>query len=648
MNYAQVFEKMPSALISELNRQPWLKDYTSSGQSLPELLASEIYMQELMDRMAENELKALRYIVMDVGCRAFSGEELERLASASMSGAEIRASLVALRRYGIIVAMRKSWGEQILFLPQDGFEVWHALLLQGEEESAAAPPEELDILNKQGFGSRGLAQDLLHLMSYAASYELPLTQKGSLNKKQVTKLHELLRIKTDEEPTLPISWRFSEVYGLKLSVLLDVSFRMFFLHGTSDKLLINKEPWSLWLKKSFEQQQTDLYLLWKSYFFPAELWLQHSMLLIENMPKGQWSSIDQVISWLERNIRMEHVPQGYKQQLLQTWLMPLQMFGWLELAQDRSNTIWFRRFVEARLPVWQQNTNDSDALPCIYVQPDFELLLPPEAPPFVEWEIASFSDVLGSDQVRTYRITKESVHRACEAGQSWEGIIAFLKRYSLYEIADSVLVTLEQWGRQYGTLYFAEVVLLRCHHAELAKRIAESERCQHFLLGKLGEQDLLVRGEYIQEFRKQLEKIGIYPKKSVEAMKGKAQGEANLTFNHNGLFATRDPLRIYDLEPALHSMEDIYPDFQEVPALWLKEYRAYHTSTRKDLIRKAIEWKSLLKLRKAGEDCYIAPRALAEDQAGWTLVGREATREVRLRLGDWDEMQLILPGINGP
>ncbi len=74
----------------------------------------------------------------------------------------------------------------------------------------------------------------------------------------------------------------------------------------------------------------------------------------------------------------------------------------------------------------------------------------------------------------------------------------------------------------------------------------------------------------------------------------------------------------------------MYPDMQDIPISWIKEFREYHGSTRKDMIRKAIEWKSVLQLRKEGRNRFIIPRMLREDRSGWILEGLEEYQEISL------------------
>ena len=87
--------------------------------------------------------------------------------------------------------------------------------------------------------------------------------------------------------------------------------------------------------------------------------------------------------------------------------------------------------------------------------------------------------------------------------------------------------------------------------------------------------------------------------------------------------------------------------------MWLKDYRTYHVSTRKEIVEKAIEMKTLLQVRMNGTDYRVAPRKVQDTRGTWWMTGVEQRKdrlpqalEVRWHAGEWDEMKLILPGIN--
>ena len=116
--------------------------------------------------------------------------------------------------------------------------------------------------------------------------------------------------------------------------------------------------------------------------------------------------------------------------IMNTWMVPLSVFRFIELGTDQDDHLWFRWLIT---PIQEALHNKDDELrssemnvkvhPSLYVQPDFEMLLPPDVSLRTEWDIAAFADLQTTDLVRTYRITKESFYRACEKGMSSEEMI---------------------------------------------------------------------------------------------------------------------------------------------------------------------------------------------------------------------------------
>jgi hypothetical protein len=64
------------------------------------------------------------------------------------------------------------------------------------------------------------------------------------------------------------------------------------------------------------------------------------------------------------------------------------------------------------------------------------------------------------------------------------------------------------------------------------------------------------------------------------------------------------------------------------------------------MIQKALEWKACLKLRRAGTDTLFIPLRLDGIRDDWAVTGVAQAAEVRLTPDQWEEMQLILPGVN--
>jgi hypothetical protein len=661
MRYNQVFTKMPETLLQHFARQEWALPFLKQAEDYVDLLSSKEMMKELSNRLSKLERWTLQLIVVKIGCEMFTIEMLEKQAASFRSGAEVRVAISGLRRFGILIAFRKSWGELLYALPVDGFSIWQALLLPKPETEIQEQLPLLESIEVSPSGSRGLAQELFVLAVYTAHHDLSLTTKGTIHKKQLQKLKDQLRL-------LPMEWNgsyltcgSSEPYEFSFAVLLDIALRLGILRFEANMLVIETKAWGEWLRFTFEQQQIRLYGLWKELYVDAPLWLQHGTALIDRLPRGEWCSLAELMDWFTlHQIQLSPLqPQELKEALYHQWMIPLHAYRWLDVALDSRGEVWFCWLIDTHASCKQVEEPNMEANLSFYVQPDFELVLPPTIPPYLEWEVAAFADPISSDEVRVYQISKETFHRALESGKSADEIVGFLECSAIYRMPSGVTSALTEWGEQYGKLQFADVTLLRVRSKEIAEVIISSEKCRPFILSALNAADFIVKKEQIPQFTQLLEQLGYCPQLLLAHEANHASQQLKLPDtdsstapknqdknSRKGLFDLRDTYSMYELAPSLTEVEDHYPNLQDIPKLWLKEYREYHGSTRKDMIRQAIEWKSYLKIRKEGVDRRILPYKLQEDRSGWTLIGMENRQEIILQSEDWKEMKLLLPGIN--
>ncbi|MBP1996472.1 helicase-associated domain-containing protein [Paenibacillus eucommiae] len=674
MKYKHVFDKMPAFMLEQLQIQGWALPYLQQGSELSELLASEGIMRELQhNKLNRSERVVLQHIVTLIGSDMFTLDQLGKQVGIYRSGAELRVALEGLRKYGIIASFRKSWGDLLYALPEDGFAVWQQLLLSGIQTMTEAELDGLERTESEltAGGSRGIAQELFTLLAFAAQEDLIVTAKGLLHKKQLQKLMERLHLpqagcegaETTYLAAGGAAGSWSGAYEFGFALLLHCALSQGLLVQESSVFKLNKEALALWLELSFEEQQVRLYELWKGLFLNVPVWLQHCIAWIEKLSPERWCAVDDIVQWL----LYHQIPQDFSGQkeleeaLLRQWLVHLQAYRWLDIAVDKKGELWIQSLMSERMEMRLAGTtgltaqktsgqiSEKGAL-AFYVQPDFELLLPPSVPSAIEWEVASFANLKSSDQVRTYQLTKESFLQALERGGDGKAIIDFLERYALYEISPGVLLTLHGWEEQHGKLVFMDVTLLRVHSVEIAEVVRKSEGCSPYIAERLNEVDFIVERKHVKPFVEQLTRMGYNPKNAVskEEIPAAQNRFKAKELPKTRLFDSRAPYPLYDFAPILTRFEDLYPNLQDIPALWLKEYRDYHSSTRKDMIRQAIEWRSSLKLRKEGMERSVIPHSLLEDRNGWTLVGVEDNQEINLHSTDWEEMKLLLPGINDP
>jgi hypothetical protein len=649
MNYRQSFSKMPESMRHHFEKQTWLPTLQQGGDYV-DLLTSKEAMGRLHLLLSERECWILQLIVKRLGCSMFTLEMLEKLAAPFRSGAEVKIALAGIRKYGVILTFRKSWGELLYALPFEGFAIWQMLLLEEPESKSRDQVPTLGEIDGTSAGSRGIAQDLFALVSYTAFHDLQLTAKGNLPKNLLQKLKARLHL-----PDIP--WKLTTLAEIKsgspefgLDLLLDFALRLGLLLKNADCLIVDTNAWRQWLQYTFEQQQSKLYNLWKDLHNSAPLWLQHGMAVIEGLPKERWCTLKEIIRWLERHVTTETTLSFEERgdDLLRQWLLPLHAFHWVEIGVDEQGVVWFHWLFDHWLSAQAHEPERHADADAFYVQPDFELLLPPTVSPHAEWEVAMFADPVSSNAMRIYRMTRETFYRGLELGKSGQEIVQFLASHATSKIPSGLEQTLMEWGKQFGKLQFVEVTLLRVSTPEIAETIHTSESCYPFILSRIGEVDFIVRKEQSVQFHKHLQQMGYHPQLSKPPQMSSVVPPTPETGQRKGWFPLEPSNPVYDLASSFEDMDQMYPHLQEIPPLWLKEFREYHGSTRKDMIRKAIEWKSYLKLRKEGIERQIMPQSLREDSKGWMLLGMENAQDILLRSEDWKEMKLILPGINDP
>ncbi|NOU68282.1 hypothetical protein GC096_30085 [Paenibacillus sp. LMG 31461] len=666
MKYEHVERKMPISLKESIVRQPWCSALRTSGESLEEILTLPTHLAELYLHLSSDEKRTLRLVLSTFGCLPFTGERLEKEAVLQMSGAQVSLGLWGLRRYGVIVAFRKSWGEQLYTLPEDAFAGWQSLVFPAVRLTEQSNVDVLSDLSDhmadmdEGVPSnpRGLAQQLFHCMvNCSRQSELSLTSKGTLHKKQLQKITEHVSLPARIVTQSGLTYAFTDVYDEPAALMLELGMRMGFLYKNEagNRFLFHHRHFKRWIQSSYEHQQAQLYRIWRQALIPAPVWLEHGIAFMERATVLQWYSLSELLQAVRSCYSIGHKPmdeETLRQELMTAWIRPLSTFRFVELAENQEGQLWFRWLITPMLRSGELSDSLNELAvrtdPSLYVQPDFEVLLPPNASLRLEWGVAAFADLQNTDLVRTYRLTKESFQRALDHGLRSSDVIQVLRDHAYYEIPEQVIITLQQWEEQKDKLYLTDVTLLRCQTNEVAEALLRNEKCRNLLGERMGETNFIISRAHIKHLTKCLEAMGFHPNQSaIPNFLSDEEPEIPLWNEPQlGLCYSKDTIQLYEIDPYLPRREDLYPDMKQIPMSWIKELRDYHASTRKDMIRKAIEWKSVLQLRKEGRDCFIIPRMLREDRTGWILEGWEEYEEVAWTSEDWKEMKLILPGIN--
>ncbi|WP_281887853.1 helicase-associated domain-containing protein [Paenibacillus sp. YYML68] len=696
MNYDQLLALMPAELRASIEAETVYASWLSRGQTLEQLWSDDVVLETICNRLAGAERKVLVAVVSRIGSEPFDDARLERTLGTSMSGAETAAGLAGLRRKGLILAFRKTWGELLYVLPSDALPRWQRLLFANaaEWESAeqvAGPSVEPIACTVRPI--REPAVTVLDLLVFSAKQELKLTKGGVLMKRTVQRLGELLGWQQDDFCGVPLKHAHADTYPLPVALLLDWLLRLGLLAEQQGELKVQKSALHTFLSGTRSLQNDQLYALWRGAAWPQASWLQHAALCLEAAPEGAWLEPAAIVSKLQRAGLLPAAGEEhrfeYVRRLEEQWLRPLHALGWLEkglAGGEATRTVYAwhcRPFTSVSSVMSGTSVSQGTAVLAMsadtameaeapfVLQPDFDVLIPPDAPLKLQWELLCFTEALKRDTLSVCKLTKSSVKHALEQGRCADDILCFLEKHCAYGVPDNVRIAVEQWARPFGLTKLSRAVLLRCADVDTASAIGRLPHAAKYLAEPLGELHYRVEEEHVPALAAALEKAGFMPEVALDG----AGEHASLRYpqlvsadeeeetvrtaaaadgNCQGLLYARSSLAYYQLETRLPESHDLYPELRDIPASWLKDYRSYHASTRRDIVERAIALRTLLQIRRNGADCRIVPRKVQDTRGTWCVTALERggtseeanTGELRLLADEWEEMKLILPGIN--
>ncbi|NQX43831.1 helicase-associated domain-containing protein [Paenibacillus tritici] len=295
------------------------------------------------------------------------------------------------------------------------------------------------------------------------------------------------------------------------------------------------------------------------------------------------------------------------------------------------------------------------------VQPDFEVLVPPEVPYAVRWTLAGYAELLHNEDLWSFRLTRERLEAAAEQGSDPSEVIAWLSAHAAGGLPEQVELSLRQWARGIGRTVLADVLLLSCAGEQEGQDIAEHPRLQD-IVTRIGPLHFIVRPEAAGQLRKELTAAGLAP--SVRT------GGANEDTGQQRLFEPFAPsgaTRCYELPSAAGErgllgtgpspqllpldrdsrMKLELPGEEAVPQMWFNQWRQYHITTAQKIMEQALGWGIKVRLSHQGRAAEFIPERISGRP--WKVRGilllpdTETAEEIELAAEDWEEMKLLHP-----
>ncbi|ANS75011.1 hypothetical protein AWM70_10690 [Paenibacillus yonginensis] len=255
-----------------------------------------------------------------------------------------------------------------------------------------------------------------------------------------------------------------------------------------------------------------------------------------------------------------------------------------------------------------------------FVQPDYEILVPPNTSYTIRWELELCCELISADIMTTYRLTRESVEKAMNGGRKLDEILTFLERHALSGVPAAVSLAVREWGAGAGRTSLLPATLLHCPDEQTADRIA-AEPAVEGALERVGSRHFIVEDTHLKPVYQMLERLGLVPPDQlgetaarkagyprISLVEQAVEGRPQETCVPEAWIYAGKPFRLYPSDARIPNLEELFPGLRHVPASWTSELRAYHASTVKLLLQQALAWKAGVELRLDNGICTALPK----------------------------------------
>ncbi|MGQ3477653.1 helicase-associated domain-containing protein [Paenibacillus sp. TY11] len=681
--------------------------------------------QDSWNELSSDELLVLRRCFIRYAGQPMKEEEPIQLTRGALSGVETKLALHGLRVRGWLEAVTKSWGERILYIPVHRLPDLYDMLLEQNPMNIMHTDHPMTVHEAM----TGLESELLHALSRIAVQGVPLTAKGTIHKRSLQKLNELTPFRPEDLEGLGLHYAHAELYPVQTVVMMDLLLSLGLLVKETVSFRIQEAELATWIRLSAWQMRKHIFATLMERYGKAEASMQHFRYMLcaayRYVGTEGWLSIKCLLQWMlqvgliaqesssgedsKNSALLDFVStlsnsesyegetvsdfslNGHYMDEMKGWLKALTAFGMGDWGQATSGELCFRWNVSVVDMLRFNNDKDTQQEQgTFYVQPDFEILVPPDVAYDVRWRLECCCERVTGDRMVVYRITRESVTEAIELGMKAKAIPALLDKYSRTGVPDHVRMAVEQWAGNVGRTAFATVTLLRCGTQEDADMVARHPALEG-LLERLGDRDFIIPANSAVKIRKTLAAIGLSPRCEPEGVDepthhyplmaetenvGSGIPDSQISPDHSGgndktvgemefdpiqvrpifsqegragLVYTGRTLHFYEQEHTLPDPSDYFPERSTVSSSWTREWRSYHTSTARQLIEQAIRWQAAVGLRIGGKEVKWIPEAVVPGEpwsvTGWYASGMddETPSRATLQPSEWSDMRLLVP-----
>lgn len=556
-----------------------------------------------LDQLQPKERSVLRHIWSRYAGQSFDDDNLRSMHVQRLSGMEVQLAFLSLRQQGWIQAVKKGWSERLYFIPFAKLQTLREAFshLQIEPVPAAA----VKLLQE---GRSGITVDLFNVLVYIGKHQPAMTGKGVLHKKHIQKLGSVAELTPSDVEGLVLRYAHDEAYPPHVAVILDLLFTLGLAAPVQGSLKLNMAALRHWLELPREAMDRLVFLNMMERYVPNMAEYQHFTWRICDfaLTSGSWFAVDRLlVGSTEPFERKGANGRSLSEEDIAPWLRLLTGSGYTDLGIDDAGRLQFRWRMAPHSLLSVSSRKPGDGR--LFIQPDFEILITPDVPYTVKYATAMCTERISDDLMTVYRLTRDSVVHAAEAGMGPERVIAFLIEQAGTGVPENVLAALCQWGK-------------------------EIERSWD--TGYLPQAGAAPEGEI-----KDLARDGSDNRYHVPHYDW---GPAS------GLILPARREHVLDADDSVPDRASIVPDLNHIPVMWTRDWRSYHSSTAKQMMEQALELSAKLEIAIDGSRMEFIPFELVRQP--WKISGalyepdsEQMGATVQLGEGEWREMRLVVP-----
>ncbi|QOS80120.1 helicase-associated domain-containing protein [Paenibacillus sp. JNUCC31] len=607
--------------------------------------------QDLLDVSLLNELSCMEHTVLGAIFHKQAGQPFSVMmstaewASIGLSRAEAITAFITLQQKGWIEAVLKTWGERLYYIPHSllplmtityAERVGHFVQqkvdeVQGEiTKNNSRSCHGIQVIRE---GKPDIAAELLHILAWMVregqNQGLPLTGKGTVHKRIVKQLSRITVLDHEDFAGLDIHYNSMDVYPVHVAVIFDVLLSLGLIEKIHNRMYVSIDRLDHWLSLSWPSMQRVIYNICMDRYGAAEPVLQHFRYQLSLLAPGsnEWFAIATATpdsDWLKEGMDIKEKTRG--------WLDLLAAFGYGEVGETSEGRLYYRWLIE---PVNLLDSGYDGAMDSgnqtFFVQPDFEIMVPPDIPPQVRWNLELISELASRDRMSIYRVTKERIIAAAVIGFTADAMVSFLGRYAGSGLPEHVNLAIQQWGKEAAHLHGDAD-----QNTGLTDKVNEAKNMNGWIFDFRRElSEKLKRTERMQIAEESI--TGLELEKELFNVRGR-----------EGLIETGPDLHLYDQDESITEQSVLFPGYGEIPEVWHNQWRSYHMSTARQIAAKAIEWQTKLGLKLDKDVIYFIPDQI-HGYEDWTLTGWHSSdigvHPERLTFSptEWSEIRLIIP-----